>query len=92
MGPILKVKNLSKHFDVSSPLITRLVSREEKSILKAVEGIGFEIKQGETVVLWESQDVENPPLQDWLSNSMNPQMVRYFLENKTFQASNLEKS
>ena len=44
MGPILKVKNLSKHFDVSPPLITRLVSREEKSILKAVEGIGFEIK------------------------------------------------
>ena len=51
MGPILKVKNLSKHFDVSPPLITRLVSREEKSILKAVEGIGFEIKQGETVSL-----------------------------------------
>ena len=40
--------NLSKHFDVSPPLITRLVSREEKSILKAVEGIGFEIQQGET--------------------------------------------
>ena len=51
MGPILKVKNLSKHFDVSPPLITRLVSREEKSILKAVEGIGFEIKHGETVSL-----------------------------------------
>ena len=51
MGPILKVKNLSKHFDVSPPLITRLVSREEKSILKAVEGIGFEIQQGETVSL-----------------------------------------
>ena len=49
MGPILKVKNLSKHFDVSPPLITRLVSREEKSILKAVEGIGFEIKQGEKI-------------------------------------------
>ena len=51
MGAILKVKNLSKHFDVSPPLITRLVSREEKSILKAVEGIGFEINQGETVSL-----------------------------------------
>ena len=51
MGPILKVKNLSKHFDVSPPLMPRLVSREEKSILKAVEGIGFEIQQGETVSL-----------------------------------------
>ena len=51
MVSILKVKNLSKHFDVSPPLITRLVSREEKSILKAVEGIGFEIQQGETVSL-----------------------------------------
>ena len=92
MGPILKVKNLSKHFDVSPPLITRLVSREEKSILKAVEGIGFEIKQGETVSLVGESGCGNPPLQDWLSNSMSPQTVRYFLENKTFQASNPEKS
>jgi len=45
---LLDVRDLKMYFDVSQPLITRLVNRLPKRTLKAVDGLTFSIKKGET--------------------------------------------
>ncbi|MCG8559771.1 MAG: ATP-binding cassette domain-containing protein [Hyphomicrobiales bacterium] len=49
--PILQVRGLAKHFDVSKPWLTRVVEGQPRQILKAVDGIDFEICKGETFSL-----------------------------------------
>ena len=49
--PLLRVHDLAKFFDVSPPLLTRLVRRESRSILRAVDGVSFAIPKGETFSL-----------------------------------------
>jgi len=49
--PILTVENLSKTFDVSAPLLRRIVRREGRSTLKAVDSIDFTIPRGKTLSL-----------------------------------------
>jgi peptide/nickel transport system ATP-binding protein len=49
--PILELDGLKRHFDVSPPLLNRILERREKQYLKAVEGIGFSIRKGETFSL-----------------------------------------
>jgi len=49
--PVLQVKNLSKHFDVSKPWLARVLENEPRRILKAVNGISFDINKGETFSL-----------------------------------------
>jgi len=48
---LLKVRDLAKHFDVSKPWLARVLENQPKQILKAVDGISFEIKKGETFSL-----------------------------------------
>ncbi len=45
---IVEVRGLSRVFDVSSPWISRLVSREPRRTLTAVDGLDFAIRRGET--------------------------------------------
>ena len=49
--PLLVIENLAKYFDVSKPLITRLIEHEPRWILKAVDGVSFVVKRGETFSL-----------------------------------------
>ncbi len=49
--PALKVTGLKRYFDVSAPLLNRVLERLPRQILKAVDGIDFEIKPGETFSL-----------------------------------------
>jgi len=49
--PILWVNALSRHFDVSPPLLNRILERRPRQFLKAVEGVSFEIGKGETLSL-----------------------------------------
>ncbi len=50
-GPLLRVDDLAKYFDVSPPFITRALQGAERSILKAVDGVSFEIPKGKTFSL-----------------------------------------
>ncbi len=45
---LLQVHELSKEFDLSSGWLARLLAREEKKILKAVDGVSFAIRKGTT--------------------------------------------
>lgn len=50
-GPILRVSGLKRFFDVSRPLLNRLLEGQPRQLLKAVNGVDFEIGEGETFAL-----------------------------------------
>lgn len=45
---VLEAVDLACHFDVSPPLLTRLVERKPRRILKAVDGVSFRVRRGQT--------------------------------------------
>ena len=49
--PMFEARDLARHFDVSRPLLQRLVTREGKRTLRAVDGISFSIPKGTTLSL-----------------------------------------
>lgn len=49
--PLVRAKNLTRYFDVSPPLLNRVIERKERMFVKAVEGIDFDINRGETFAL-----------------------------------------
>lgn len=49
--PMLEVDNLAKYFDVSKPLLARVIERLPRQILKAVDGVSFKIEPGHTFSL-----------------------------------------
>ena len=49
--PILRVSDLRRYFDVSPPLLNRLIEGSGRRIVRAVEGVSFQIQRGETFSL-----------------------------------------
>jgi peptide/nickel transport system ATP-binding protein len=49
--PLLQVEGLTKHFDVSPPWLTRVLQRTSHAIVRAVDGVSFEIGRGRTFSL-----------------------------------------
>jgi peptide/nickel transport system ATP-binding protein len=50
-APLVEVSDLARYFDVSPPLLNRLIERRPHAILKAVDGVDFAISRGETFSL-----------------------------------------
>ncbi|MGH7125809.1 MAG: ATP-binding cassette domain-containing protein, partial [Stellaceae bacterium] len=50
-APFLSVAGLARYFDVSPPLLNRLIERLPRLALKAVDGVDFAIRRGETFAL-----------------------------------------
>ncbi len=48
---MLRISDLARHFDVSRPLLNRVLERDGRQILRAVDGVSFEIAPGETLAL-----------------------------------------
>jgi oligopeptide/dipeptide ABC transporter ATP-binding protein len=48
--PMIEVRDLARHFDVSRPLLQRMVAREGRRTLRAVDGISFADSQGHDAV------------------------------------------
>ena len=49
--PLLRVEQLSKYFVLSVPWLSRIFGRQSLPILKAVDGVSFEIQRGQTFAL-----------------------------------------
>jgi peptide/nickel transport system ATP-binding protein len=49
--PMIETQDVARHFDVSKPLVQRLVSREGRRTLRAVDGVSFAIEKGTTLSL-----------------------------------------
>ena len=50
-APFVDVKNLRRLFDVSKPWLNRVIEGGHVEFLKAVDGVTFDIKKGETFAL-----------------------------------------
>jgi peptide/nickel transport system ATP-binding protein len=51
LTPMLDVQDVARHFDVSRPLLQRLIAREGRRVLRAVDGLSFAIPKGTTLSL-----------------------------------------
>ncbi len=47
----VQVDGLEKHFDASKPFLTRVLNRENRQVLRAVDGVSFKIPRGTTFSL-----------------------------------------
>ncbi|MDP3321573.1 MAG: ABC transporter ATP-binding protein, partial [Bosea sp. (in: a-proteobacteria)] len=47
-APLVEVHDLKRVFDVSKPWLNRVIERAPRQFLKAVDGVSFEIRKGET--------------------------------------------
>jgi len=50
-APLLKVDGLKRYFDVSPPWLSRVIERKPHRLLKAVDGVSFEVPRGKTFSL-----------------------------------------
>jgi peptide/nickel transport system ATP-binding protein len=48
---LVKVHDIAMTFDVSAPWLTRVLERQPKLMLQAVDGVSFEIEKGKTLAL-----------------------------------------
>ena len=51
IGPLVEVRDLAKIFDVSAPLLNRVVERKPRQFVHAVDGVSFSIARGTTLAL-----------------------------------------
>ena len=51
MNPLVQAHDLAKTFDVSVPWLNRVIERRPRQLLKAVDGVSFEIGKGKTLAL-----------------------------------------
>ncbi len=49
--PLLKLESVSRDFDVSRPWLNRVIENEPRRLLRAVNGVSFEVAKGETLAL-----------------------------------------
>ena len=49
--PLLELDGVSRDFDVSRPWLNRVIEREPRRLLRAVDRVSFEIHKGETLAL-----------------------------------------
>ena len=50
-APLVQAQDLAKAFDVSPPWLNRVIERAPRRLLRAVDGVGFDIRRGETLAL-----------------------------------------
>ncbi len=49
--PLLSLRGVSRDFDVSRPWLNRVIEREPRRVLRAVDRVSFEVQRGETLAL-----------------------------------------
>ena len=49
--PLVQASDLAKTFDVSAPWLNRVIEGAPRQLLRAVDGVSFEVSKGETLAL-----------------------------------------
>jgi peptide/nickel transport system ATP-binding protein len=50
-APLVRATDLAKTFDVSAPWLNRVIERQPRLLLHAVDGVSFDIQRGQTLAL-----------------------------------------
>ena len=50
-SPLVRATDLAKTFDVSAPWLNRVIERQPRQLLRAVDGVSFDIPRGQTLAL-----------------------------------------
>ena len=50
-SPLVQASDLAMHFDVSAPWLNRVIERQPRLLLHAVDGVSFDIERGQTLAL-----------------------------------------
>ena len=50
-APLVSVRGLAHYFDISQPLLNRVIEGKSRQVLKAVDGVSFDIPRGQTFAL-----------------------------------------
>jgi len=50
-APLVAVENLRRYYDVSRPWLNRVIERQPRRTLRAVDGVSFEVPRGSTLAL-----------------------------------------
>ena len=50
-APLVRATDLAKTFDVSAPWLNRVIERQPRVLLHAVDGVSFDIQRGQTLAL-----------------------------------------
>ena len=50
-APLVRATDLAKCFDVSPPWLNRVLENKPRQLLRAVDGVSFDIQRGQTLAL-----------------------------------------
>jgi len=50
-NPLLSLSDVGRDFDVSRPWLNRVIERAPRQLLRAVDGVSFDVRKGETLAL-----------------------------------------
>lgn len=70
--PLLKVDNLTRRFDVSKPWLNRMIEREPRRILTAVNQVSFEVEKGKSFALVGESGSGKSTIAKMVVNLLNP--------------------
>jgi peptide/nickel transport system ATP-binding protein len=80
-GPLVRVENLTKIFDVSRPWLNRVLERSGRQLLRAVDDISFEINRGETLSLVGESGCGKSTVARLICGLYEPTRGRIFFDN-----------
>lgn len=84
--PLLEVKDLSVSFDVSKPWLNRVIERQDKLFLKAVDNVSFSINKGETFALVGESGSGKSTIARLIVGLLKPSKGDVFFEGKSLSA------
>lgn len=80
--PLLKVDNLTRRFDVSKPWLNRVIEREPKQILTAVNQVSFEVEKGKSFALVGESGSGKSTIAKMVVNLLNPSSGHIYIDGK----------
>ncbi len=80
--PLLKVDNLTRRFDVSKPWLNRMIEREPKQILTAVNQVSFEVEKGKSFALVGESGSGKSTIAKMVVNLLNPSSGHIYFDGQ----------
>ncbi len=84
--PLLKATGLKQNFEVSKPLLNRLIERQPRQFLKAVNGVDFSVQRGETFALVGESGCGKSTIANMVVGLYTPTSGKIYFDGKDMSA------